>query len=141
MRLFPPFVMFFPHHENTPIYLYLLKPHFYTVKLGFTGVYIIFLIFAKNVDCGCSLEPPRRGGSNECPQSMFGQKYEKYQIFLSENFQILEVKFSIYLNMRVFVMLLGFIVVLSECCPALYHLAGEERAACFVFPWFVACVL
>ena len=28
----------------------------------------------------------------------FDQKYEKYQIFLSENFQFLEVKFSIYLN-------------------------------------------
>ena len=35
----------------------------------------------------------------------FGQKYEKYQFFLSENFQFLEVKFSIYLNRRVFVML------------------------------------
>ena len=34
----------------------------------------------------------------------FEQKYEKYQIFLSENFQFLEVKFSIYLNRRVFVM-------------------------------------
>ena len=29
-----------------------LKPHFYIVKLGFTGVYIIFLIFAQNIDCG-----------------------------------------------------------------------------------------
>ena len=48
-----------------------LKPHFYIVKLGFTGVYIIFLIFARNIDCGYSLEPPRRGGSNEYPQSMF----------------------------------------------------------------------
>ena len=47
-----------------------LKPHFYTVKLGFTGVYIIFLISAQNIDCGYSLEPPRRGGSNEYPQSM-----------------------------------------------------------------------
>ena len=47
------------------------KPHFYIVKLGFTGVYIIFHIFAKNIDCGYSLEPPRRGGSNEYPQSMF----------------------------------------------------------------------
>ena len=34
----------------------------------------------------------------------FEQKYEKYQIFLSENFQVLEVNFSIYLNWRVFVM-------------------------------------
>ena len=44
-----------------------LKPHFYIVKLGFTGVYIIFLISAQNIDCGYSLEPPRRGGSNEYP--------------------------------------------------------------------------
>ena len=48
-----------------------LKPHFYIVKLGFTGVYIIFLIFAQNIDCGYSLEPPQRGGSYEYPQSMF----------------------------------------------------------------------
>ena len=48
-----------------------LKPHFYIVKLGFTGVYIIFLISAQNIDCGYSLEPPLRGGSNEYPQSMF----------------------------------------------------------------------
>ena len=34
----------------------------------------------------------------------FEQKYEKYQRFLSENFQFLEVKFSIYLNRSVFVM-------------------------------------
>ena len=36
-----------------------LEPHFYIVKLGFTGVYIIFLISAQNIDCGYSLEPPR----------------------------------------------------------------------------------
>ena len=48
-----------------------LKPHIYVVKLGLTGVYIIFLISAQNIDCGYSLEPPRQGGSNEYPQSMF----------------------------------------------------------------------
>ena len=48
-----------------------LKPHLYIVKLGFTGSHIIFLISAQNIDCGCSLEPPRWGGSNEYPQSMF----------------------------------------------------------------------
>ena len=41
------------------------KPHFYKVKLGLIGVYIIFLISAQNIDCGYSLEPPHRGGSNE----------------------------------------------------------------------------
>ena len=34
----------------------------------------------------------------------FEQKYENYQRFLSESFQVLEVKFSLYLNRRVFVM-------------------------------------
>ena len=50
-----------------------LKSHFYIVKLGFTGVYIILriLFLLKNIDCEYSLEPPRRGGSNEYPQSMF----------------------------------------------------------------------
>ena len=31
----------------------------------------IFHISAQNVDCGYLIEPPRRGGSNEYPQSMF----------------------------------------------------------------------
>ena len=36
----------------------------------------------------------------------FEQKYEKYQSFLPENFQFLEVKFSLYLNRRIFVVCL-----------------------------------
>ena len=31
----------------------------------------IFHISAQNIHCGYSLEPPQRGGSNECLQSMF----------------------------------------------------------------------
>ena len=37
----------------------------------------IFLIFAQNIDCGYTLEPPRQGGSNEYPQSMFWSKNKK----------------------------------------------------------------
>ena len=37
----------------------------------------IFLIFAQNIDCGYTLEPPRRGGFNEYPQSMFWSKNKK----------------------------------------------------------------
>ena len=37
----------------------------------------IFHIFSQNIDCGYSLEPPRRGGSNEYPQSMFFKKIRK----------------------------------------------------------------
>ena len=59
----------------TKICLYnfdLRKPHFYIIKLGFTGVYIIF-ISAQKHKLWYSLEPPRprRGGSNEYPQSIF----------------------------------------------------------------------
>ena len=38
---------------------------------------IFFLIFAQNIDCGYKLEPPRRGGSNKYPQSMFWGKNKK----------------------------------------------------------------
>ena len=60
--------------DITKSYLYNfdpLKPHFYIVKLGFTGVYIIFFISVQKRRLWNSLEPPRRGGSNEYPQSMF----------------------------------------------------------------------
>ena len=60
------------HITKTRLYNFdSLQPHFYIVKLGFTGVYIIVFISAKNIDCGYLLEPPRRGGSSEYPQSMF----------------------------------------------------------------------
>ena len=37
----------------------------------------IFLIFAQNIDCGYTLEPPQSGGSNEYPQSMLWSKNKK----------------------------------------------------------------
>ena len=50
------------------VYIILTPINFYIVKLRFTGIYIIFFLFLlKNIDCGYSLEPPRRGGSNEYP--------------------------------------------------------------------------
>ena len=36
-----------------------------------------FHISAENIDCGYSLEPPRRGGSNEYPQFMFSADIRK----------------------------------------------------------------
>ena len=41
----------------------------------------IFHISAQNIDCGYSLEPPRRGGSNEYPQSMFLIRYKKNNVY------------------------------------------------------------
>ena len=37
----------------------------------------IFHISAQNIDCGYLLEPPRRGGSNEYPQSMYLSRNKK----------------------------------------------------------------
>ena len=51
-----------------------LKPHFYIVKLGFTWVYIIFLISAQKYRLWVLIRT-------------FEQKYEEYQNFLSENFR------------------------------------------------------
>ena len=75
------------HEKNTYIILTPPpKPHFYIVKLGFTGVYIIFLILLKNIYCGYSLELPLRGSSNEYPQSMFWAEMWKILEFSSFGF-------------------------------------------------------
>ena len=63
-----------------------LKPHFYIVNLGFTGVYIIFLISSQKHRLWVLLEPPRRGGSNEYPQYMFWAEIWKISEFFIRNF-------------------------------------------------------
>ena len=40
-------------------------------QLNFFFFLLFFHIFAQNIDCGYTLEPPQRGGSNEYPQSLF----------------------------------------------------------------------
>ena len=58
-----------PSRKHAYIILTPFKPHFYIVKLGFTEVYIMFSNFCPKQRLW--LEPPRRGGSNKYPQSMF----------------------------------------------------------------------
>ena len=41
----------------------------------------ILHIYAQNIDCGYSLEPPRRGGPNEYPQAMFLSKNKKNNVY------------------------------------------------------------
>ena len=69
-----------------------LKPHFYIVKLGFTGVYIIFLIsyLSKAVLTSLTI--------NDVSRNM-----ENIRIFYLKIFLFLGVKFSKYLNRHVFV--------------------------------------
>ena len=60
------------HYENLPMQY---TENFFSSK-NYNN-FDIFLIFAPNIDCGYKLEPPRRGGSNEYPQSMFWSKNKK----------------------------------------------------------------
>ena len=77
-----------------------LKPHFYIVKLGFTGVYIIFVISAQKHRLWVLDEAVLTSTHNLC----FEQKCEKYWFFYVKKCHFLVVKFSVYLNRRVFVM-------------------------------------
>ena len=58
------------HYENMPMqYIEIFK---IVKNENFQWKHFdIALIFAQNIDCGYTLEPPRRGGSNEYPQSIF----------------------------------------------------------------------
>ena len=62
-----------------------IKPHFYIVKLGFTGVYIIFLISAQNHKLWVFIRNAlaSRGCSNKSPQSMFlSRNMKNIRIFI-----------------------------------------------------------
>ena len=63
------------HYENMPIQTYWT---FFYQKMKISD---IIHISAQNIDCGYSLEPPRRGGSNEYPQSMFLSSNKKNNIY------------------------------------------------------------
>ena len=41
--------------KTCPSNVYSCKPHFYIEKLGFAGVYLIFLFLIQNIHCGYSL--------------------------------------------------------------------------------------
>ena len=70
-----------------------LKPHFYIVKLGFKGVYIIFLISAQKHRLWVLI----RGSSNEYPQSMFWAETWKISEFFIWKFSFFDGKiFSIF---------------------------------------------
>ena len=64
------------HYENMPIQIYWTFYHQKndTFQIKISG---IFHISVQNIDWGYSLEPPRRGGSKEYPQSMFLSRNKK----------------------------------------------------------------
>ena len=69
----------YAHNDNTPIQIY-RKFRFKNWKFQIKNS-DSFYISAQNIDCGYSLEPPRRGGSNEYPKSMFSCKNKKNNVY------------------------------------------------------------
>ena len=61
---------------------------------------------AQNIDCGYLLEPPRRGGSNKYPQSMFLSRNNKNNVYnCKPQFYYIKVGFKgVKLYRRVFVL-------------------------------------
>ena len=87
--------------KHVYIILTSVKPHFYKVKMGFIGVYIIFLIYSQTHRLRvCVRTAVLTSTHNLC----FKQTYEENQNILSENFHFLMIKFSVYLNRNIFVM-------------------------------------
>ena len=63
----------------------LLISHCFIVKLGHTGVHIVFLFLTQNIDCGYSLELPH--GVLKCTHNQcFEHKYFKYHKLPTEIF-------------------------------------------------------
>ena len=79
------------------------KPH-----LGFTGgKHCLFLFLHKNINCGYSLDPPRLGGERPTIY-VLSRNMKNIKVFYLKFFEFSEMKFSIYLNRRVFVMICNF---------------------------------
>ena len=57
-------------------------------------IYFFFHISAQNIDCGYPLEPPRRGGVNEYPQSMFLSRNKKNVYPCKAQFYYVKVGFK-----------------------------------------------
>ena len=64
-------LVFTASRKHAYIILTPLNATFIKYNWGLQGHTLFFLFLLKNIDCGYSLEPPRQGGSNEYPQSMF----------------------------------------------------------------------
>ena len=57
-------------------------------KISLEFSFNIFNICVQNIDCWYTLEPPRPGGSNEYPQSIFLNKIKKRFIPVNPSFTI-----------------------------------------------------
>ena len=95
----------------TKTYLYNfdpLKPHFYIRKRVYRGIHYFHYFCSKTKIVGTRKNRLTDAVLTSTHNLCFEQKYEKISVFyLIFFFQFLEMKFSVYLNRRVFVMTSG----------------------------------
>ena len=112
----------------------------YIVKLGFTVVYIIFLISVQKHKLWVTrknrlVQAVLTSTHNLC----FEQQYEKYQSFLSDFFQLLVVKFTVYLNRHAIVMCMAVIasvpLYLIIVCSHIVFLVPWEGGVSRMWPF------
>ena len=89
---------------EAPIFLSVVCSLFPKAIVYFTGVYIGFHISAQKQIVGIRKNRLAEAVLTSTHNLCLEQKYENYQKFSSESFHFWVVKFSIYLNRRVFVM-------------------------------------
>ena len=107
--------------------------------MGFTWVYIIFLIFAQNIDSGYSLEPPHQGGSNEHPTIyVWGKNKESISDYQPKNSIPRAMRASIISRRHVILLITlcypssSTLVVLLETVLKLSSLFDSPKACLYV---------
>ena len=121
------------HYENTPIQIHCkcYRWKYENIKMKNCD---IFLIFAQNIDLGYSLEPPRWGGSNEYPQSMFSTRNKKNNVYpYKPQFYYIKVGFKKH----------HFISWMSVCCINMISIWQVSRRIyhCYIILYFAYFVL
>ena len=74
-----------------------LEPHFYTRKVGFTGVCTILFIFAQNMESGYTLELSHWDRSISVPTLyVLSKRQEKYHMFFILNYRFNSQKIAVH---------------------------------------------
>ena len=109
-----------------------LTPFLYRKTGVFRGI-LVFLFLIRNMHCGCSLDPPRRGGSNVHPRCVFWQKFERYRFFFF-CFNLYSRKESLYITWEC----LRYELKL-KVCVFIFSKEVNKSELLFVFFHFVFC--
>ena len=78
--------------KTCPCNVYPIEPHFYIAKLGYAGVYLFFFFLLQNMDCGYSLEPPRRTALRVPTIYVLGKNKKNIETFILKIFNFYNIE-------------------------------------------------